>query len=235
VRSWLPITLLVSTLAVTPVFADQVPVGAEVAPIEAAGAAARRVHDFVPRNLQVSIAKDHVWGSVRSEVVPADLGEESWARWDRDGDGALIGSEVRALGAHVRALELEYLCIAVDDTVLPLLRMPVKRTAPVEEPVALDARIVFSIEGRAAIDVGPGEHSFVLYDRPRGLDGVVPFRVSLVQGLEFVRSDGARAEAVGDRRLEAVVSMFAPATWGTFRLREAVVPTVSLPAKAPAP
>lgn len=193
-----------------------------------------RVHDFVPRNVRVSLALDHVWGSVRSEVVPADVGEESWAPWDRDGDGQLAGAERVALASALRAREVEHLCIAVDGEVLPLSRRPAQLEEPADGPVALDARVVLRVEGRLKIDLAPGEHAFVLYDRPRTLDGVVPFRLSLGRGLTLRSAGGARNEALGPRRLEAVISRFAPATWGTVERPLPLSPT-DPPAPLPAP
>ncbi len=192
-----------------------------------------RVHDFVPRNVRVSIAPDHVWGSVRSEVAPADVGEESWAPWDRDGDGQLAGSERAALSAALRARELEYLCVAVDGQVLPLLQRPALLEEPLEDPVPLDARVVVRVEGRMDLDLATGEHPFVLYDRPRTLDGVVPFRLSLGRGLAIRSTGGARNEALTPRRLEAVISRFAPAVWGTISRPGA--PPTAVPAPLPAP
>lgn len=193
-----------------------------------------RVHDFVPRNVRLSVALDHVWGSVRSEVTPADVGEESWAAWDRDGDGQLAGPEAVALASSLRARELEDLCVAVDGQVLSLVRMAVTREEPTEEPIALDARVVVRVEGRMKLELGPGDHQFVLYDRPRGLDGVVPFRLSLGRGLQISSSGGARNEALSPRRVEAVVTTFAPAVWGTISRQDVSGPTTA-PAPLPAP
>ena len=192
-----------------------------------------RVHDFVPRNVRVSIALDHVWGAVRAEVVPADVGESSWAAWDRDGDGQLVGPERPRLASALRARELEFLCIAVAGEVLPLLRRPATLEEPAEGPVPLDARVVVRVEGRMKLDLGPGEHPFVLYDRPRGLDGVVPFRLSLGRGLKIRSTGGARNEELTPRRVEAVVSMFAPAVWGTVERPVADPMVVPAPLTAP--
>lgn len=191
-----------------------------------------RVHDFVPRNVRVSIALDHVWGSARSEVAPADVGEESWAPWDQDGDGQLTGPETVALASVLRDREMEYLCVAVDGQVLPLLSQPAVLEEPSEGPVALDAQVVVRVEGRLKLDLAAGEHGFVLYDRPKTLDGVVPFRLSLGRGLRIRATGGARNEALSPQRVEAVVTMFAPAVWGTVSRPD---PNVPMPAPAPMP
>ena len=193
-----------------------------------------RVHEFVPRNVQVSIALDHVWGSVRSEVAPADVGEQSWASWDQDGDGQLAGDESAALASSLRDRELEHLCVAVDGQVLSLIREPAVREEPTDDVVALDARVVVRVEGRMDLDLAAGWHRFVLYDRPRGLDGVVPFRLSLGRGLTLHSTGGARNEALSPRRVEAVVSMFAPSVWGIVSRTEAAMTPVA-PAPLPAP
>ncbi len=174
------------------------------------------VQDLVPRSYQVSVGRDHVFASVRFQVRPVDVGEADWSKWDRNGDGSLDDPEARVLGAQLRDRELEYVCIAIDGEVLPLGRMAASRVEPVEAPIPLDATIRFRVEGRSNLVLEAGEHRFVLYDRPRTEDGVVPMRLSLVTAMELVSAVGARAETRGNRRLEAVVSRAVPGIWGTF-------------------
>ena len=71
----------------------------------------------------------------------------------------------------------------------------------------------------ATLELEPGLHHFVLYDMPAAEEGIVPFRLSLVRGMRFAEvQGGSRAQRLGDRRLEAVVSRFVPAAWGTFEV-----------------
>ncbi|MCP4870182.1 MAG: hypothetical protein GY898_15865 [Proteobacteria bacterium] len=173
------------------------------------------VRDAVPRTVAVSAAADHVFATFTSVVVPADLGVETWAAHDTDGDGVISEAEAKPMLGAIRAAELEYLCIAVDGTVVPLARMVA--TSP--EPITIDGPVTLRVQGRATMTLGAGEHSFVLYDRPRADDGIVPIRFNVVAGMEITGAEGARAEMKGKRRLEAVVSRFAPAVWGTFVVR----------------
>lgn len=227
-------------LLASPAVSGEVPVagtGETDLPSEQAGAAEPgedgRVHEFVPRNVRVSVTEDRLWVSARTEVAPADLGEASWAAWDRDSDGRLSGPEAGALESRIRADEFGHLCVAVDEVVLPVLRMGMTREEPQADPIPLDARIVLRIEGQTTLDLGMGEHGWTLYDRPRGLAGVVPFRLALGPGLALVSSAGARAEVKGPRRVDAVVSRFAPAAWGKLS-RSAPAPLgVATPAPAP--
>lgn len=170
----------------------------------------------VPRALQVSVGLDHVWASVRATVRPADLGLPDWSRYDRDGDGVISDLEERVLLRDVRGHTVQYACVALDDVVVPLGTMPIKRVEPAG-PLAADAAVKVRIEGRAAAVLGPGEHAFVLHDRPATAEGVVPIRLSFTKGFSLVGAAGARAERKGARRLESVVSHAAPAVWGTLR------------------
>lgn len=177
--------------------------------------AGAEVRDAVPRTVAVSVGSDHVFARFTSVLLPADLGHESWAAWDGDGDGTISESEGKALLGALRATELEYLCVAVDGAVVPLARMVA--TSP--EPITIDGPVTLQVQGRAPWTETPGEHTFLLYDRPRVEDGIVPMRFNVVAGMEIVGAAGARSELKGSRRLEGVVSRFAPAVWGTFVVR----------------
>lgn len=174
------------------------------------------IHEAVPRQVAVSVAKDHLFASVRARVTPSDLGLVSWVEYDVDGSGALDEGELRPLLRIVRDAELEHLCVALDGEVLQLRRYGARLLEPAGEFVPLDAPLAVRIEGRRTLDVDLGEHRFVLYDRPRGEAGVVPIRLSLVVGMRLTAAQGARSEMPNDRRLETAVTRFAGATWGTF-------------------
>jgi hypothetical protein len=170
------------------------------------------VRDFVPRTVTVSVGTDHVFATLTSVVHPATLGLASWGAWDLDGDGAISEAESKRLLGDLRGRELEYLCIAVDGEVVMLARMP----AYTDQLITIDGPVTLKVQGRARADLSPGEHRFMLYDRPRTEDGIVPIRFNVVRGMTITGAQGARAELKGPRRLEAVVSRHAPAVWGTF-------------------
>jgi hypothetical protein len=173
------------------------------------------VRDSVPRTVAVSAAADHVFATLTAVVAPSDLGLTSWAQWDLDEDGAISELEGKPLLGALRARELEYLCVAVDGEVVPLARMVARSV----EPITIDGPVTLRVQGRAALTLEAGEHQFVLYDRPQTEDGIVPIRFAVVPGMQITAAEGARAEQKGARRLEAVVSRFAPAVWGTFVVR----------------
>jgi len=184
--------------------------------LAAVPAVASDIDDVVPRTVQVSVAKDHLFMTVRSRATPADLGLGDWSAYDADASGALDDSELKPLLRTIRERELEYLCVAIDGEVLSLRKYDARRLEPSGEAVPLHAPLTVRIEGRRTVDVSVGEHRFVLYDRPDAHDGVVPIRLSLVVGMKLTEAQGARTEVLGERRLETVVTRFAAATWGTF-------------------
>ncbi len=169
----------------------------------------------VPRRVQVSVGHDHVFVSLRARLTPEAAQEPSWARWDRDGDGAISASERGPLLSSLRAGETEFLSVSIGSTVLPVGRMTAKFDADLPEPLPLDATLRFRVEGRVAVKP-EGATAFTLYDRPHEAEGIVPIRMSLVRGLAFVSGTGTRGELRGPRRLEAVMSQAAPALWGVF-------------------
>jgi len=173
------------------------------------------VRETVPRAVIVSAGSDHVFATFRSLVRPQDVGVETWGAWDRDGDGAISEAEAKALLGELRGRELEFLCLAVDGEVVPLARMP----ATTDAPITIDGAVSLLVQGRGPAELAPGEHTFVLYDRPRSDDGIVPIRFNVTAGMEITGAQGSRAELKGPRRLEAVVTRFAPAVWGTFVVR----------------
>jgi len=174
------------------------------------------IHQMVPRQVQVAIASDHVWASVRLDVRPADLGLSSWQRWDLDGSGALGPSEQGSLAKHLCALQTEFLSLMVDGLAVPLSDARLRFDGPPSAPLALEASATLRVEVRADMLMEPGEHRFVFYDLPSDADGIVPIRFTLARGLTLGRVMGARSEKKSERRLEAVVSRASPAVWGSF-------------------
>jgi hypothetical protein len=174
------------------------------------------IHQMIPRQVQVAVAADHVWVSVRLELRPADLGLPSWQRWDVDGSGALTVTEQGPLAKHLRARETEFLSLMVDGIAVSLSDARWRFEGPPSAPLALDTAATIRVETRANMLVEPGEHRFVLYDLPSRADGIVPIRFSLARGLTLGRVSGARSEKRSERRLEAVVSRASPAVWGSF-------------------
>lgn len=177
---------------------------------------ATSIHEMVPRQVQVAVGLDHVWASLRLRLQPADLGLDSWRRWDRDGDGALSAAEKQALGAELRDRETEFLSLAVDGQALRLSDANFRWEAQDSAPHPLGAAVVLRVEARQELRVDVGLHRYVLYDKPAAADGIVPIRFSLARGLVLGEVAGARAEKRSPRRLEAVVSTLNPAVWGTF-------------------
>jgi hypothetical protein len=188
--------------------------------VVAASAAPREltesIHEIVPRQVQVAVAVDHVWASVRLSLRPADLGLSSWVRWDADGDGELSASERSPLALHLRARETEFLALMVDGVAVPMTQAKWRFEASPSASLALDEPATLRIETRENLRMTAGEHRFVLYDRPAEADGIVPIRFSLANGLTLGPVTGARAEKRSPRRLEAVVSRGSPAVWGSF-------------------
>ena len=174
------------------------------------------IHHMVPRQVQVAVAVDHVWASVRLEVRPADLGLPSWKRWDPDGSGVLTVDERGPLAEHLRARETEFLSLMVDGLAVRVSDGRSRFEGPPSAPLSLDAVVTIRVEARANMLMEPGEHRFVLYDLPSGADGIVPIRFSLAHGLTLSSVEGARSEKKSERRLEAVVSRASPAVWGSF-------------------
>ena len=171
---------------------------------------------LVPRQVRVSIGDDHVFVSIRSRVVPSDLGVLDWSRWDRDGDGALRDGEVAGLRADLKRAETEHLCVTIDGVVVPVARLALRIEEPVE-PVGTSAVLMLRIEGKLRTPLAEGAHRFTVYDEPRQLDGVVPIRVAFGRGLRATSGGGARGELrSGGQRVEVVTSKAAPIFWGAF-------------------
>lgn len=174
------------------------------------------IHEIVPRQVQVAVGADHVWASVRVALSPKDLGLSSWTRWDGDGDGELSADERSPLGAHLRSRETEYLSLMVDGVAVPVAQAKWRFEASPSSNLSVDEPATLRIETRTNLPMTPGEHRFVLYDLPAEIDGIVPIRFSLANGLALGSVNGARAEKRSPRRLEAVVSRASPAVWGSF-------------------
>ena len=174
------------------------------------------IHQIVPRQVQVSVAEDHVWASVRVDIRPVDLGLKSWRRWDLDGDAVLTSSERQALAEHLRSRETEFLSLMVDGLAVPMAEARWRFEGAAATSLGIDVPATLRLETRLNLPMAPGEHRFVLYDRPAKADGIVPIRFSLARGLTLASVSGARAEKMSDRRLEAVVSRASPAVWGSF-------------------
>ncbi len=169
----------------------------------------------VPRSIQVSVGRDHIWGSVRATRVPSEVGAADWSDWDRDASGMLEGAELRALSAWIGAREVVHACLSVDGTILPLSRFGPRYVGDDAVPVALDGAITVRVEGRTKVELPPGVHEFVLYDVPPDVDGFVPIRLTTVKGFTIKDAQGTRGERRGDRRLEVTATAFGPAMWGT--------------------
>ena len=176
----------------------------------------------VPRSVQVSVGRDHVWGSVRATRLPETVGKESWAEFDRDGSGLLEGAEIRAVAAWIGEREVVHISIAVDGEVLRFPKFPKKYTGDDSVPLRLDAAVSVRVEGRRNVALAPGVHRYVLYDVPPDAGGFVPIRMTFVKGFRMGEAQGTRGERRGERRLEVTTTAFTPAMWGTF---ERMVPT----------
>ncbi len=178
------------------------------------------IHQIVPRQVQVAVAEDHVWASVRVSIRPHDLGLPSWRRWDVDGNGVLVKEERVPFAEYLRDRETEYLSLMVDGLAVPVSEARWRFEGADSASLPIEAAATLRFEIRTNMEMGPGEHRFVLYDLPVALDGIVPIRFSLSRGLHLGAVQGARAEKRSERRLEAVVSRASPAVWGSF-VREA--------------
>ncbi len=176
----------------------------------------RAVYDMVPRQVQVAVGPDHVWASLRATVKPADLGIQSWQRWDQDRDGSLSAVERDVLAEELRDRETEFLSLLVDGHPVPLSSARWRWQGEPGRSQPLAAAAVLRIEARLELALAAGEHHFVLYDRPASTAGIVPIRFSLAQGMVLGEVVGVRAEKRSPRRLEAVVSHLSPTVWGTF-------------------
>ncbi len=171
---------------------------------------------LVPRQVRVSVSREQVFVSVRSALQPAALGEDTWSRWDRSGDGSLDARELEPLLRELRSLELGHLGVTVDGAVVPVASL-VTKVETKERPLPLDAELHVRFEGTHPVDVPAGLHRFAVYDQPRGRDGVVPFRISFGRGLKATGGGGARAELRGGgARVEVATTKNAPIFWGGF-------------------
>jgi hypothetical protein len=195
--------------------------------LRAVGSEAMLANEVVPRTVRVSFAADQVFVSIRSRVQPIALGDRTWARWDRDGDGLIGAQEAGPLKAEIKRLETGHLGVSVDGTVVPMRDLALRIEQPLEGPYPLDAELVVRIEGKLGVPLAAGRHRFTLYDQPRGKDGIVPFRVGFARGLKVLGGGGARGEIRGQgKRLEVVATKLAPIFWGTFeRLDEGAAPS----------
>ncbi|MEE2828598.1 MAG: hypothetical protein VX498_05390 [Myxococcota bacterium] len=179
--------------------------------------AEKDVRDQVPRQVQLSVGTDHLFGVLQLRVRPADLGRSSWGELDSDGNGSLDDEEMAVLLEEIRARETASLCVAVGGGVLDFGGWPLRRTEPQTGAVPLDAAVALKVEGRVDLALAAGEHSFLFYDLPSSMDGIVPVSLRLTPGTALVGASGARAEARSPSRLEGVLTRFNPALWGTLR------------------
>lgn len=165
------------------------------------------------RDIRISVADDHVFVQLKAQAAPADLGRSTWADFDRNGDGALDEGERVPLLEALRAQETEYTALSVGEQPLPLGRFEVAALG--EGPrTALDGSVTFRVQGRMELARSDEGWPFVFYDRPRNWQGAVPIRLSVSRGLRVEGVEGARAEARGPQRLDAVVTNSTPAVWG---------------------
>ena len=168
------------------------------------------------RILLVSVGQDHLWGSLRASVAPGDLGVANWAAWDLDANGALDMRERAGLSGRLREHVAHSVSASVDGRLLAFSRSKLLWTEEGEGGgPGIDQLLSFRLEARTPLTNRPGEHVFVLYDRP-SQDRVVPIRFSLAGGMQLVTAHGARWEQRTSRRLEAVVTRVTPGLWGTF-------------------
>ena len=179
--------------------------------------AAEDVREHVPRTVQVSVGKDHIFGALQVRIEPADLGEKSWARWDRNKSKSLEQSEVRNLIEEARDRNVAILCVSIGGVLIDFSRMAVKLDEPHGRSVSLREAVVFSASGRTEAVLPPGDHFFLLYSLPASVDGIVPVRLRMVAGVDVIRAEGARVELRQTGRLEGVLSRATPALWGQLR------------------
>lgn len=184
----------------------------------------RDLEELVPLNLLVSVGDDRLFGAVRLQIVPAQLGLDSWARWDRDGDGALNRDERMAAAEAVTARVLPSFRVALAGKLLALDRAKPSLLGPKEQLLALDARLLMNVSAKTSLAQSPGavdeaELPFVIYAVPLHMDGIVPLSVRLGSGLQLVGADGTRTEILGPGRLEAVTTRATPALWGRLKRR----------------
>ena len=165
------------------------------------------------RDIRVSVADDHVFVQLKAHAEPASLGRESWADFDRNGDGSLDAGERVPLLEALRRQETEYTALSVGERPVPMGRFEVAALGEAET-TALDGRLTFRVQGRVELERSPDGWPFVLYDRPREWTGAVPIRLSVARGLHLEGIEGGRAEQRGPQRLDAVVTNSTPAVWG---------------------
>lgn len=190
---------------------------------DSASKEANLADQVIPRTVRISFAAEQVFVSVRSRVGPAVLGERSWARFDRDGNGVIGPRERGALKAELKLQETGHLGVTVDGSVVPMRSLALRIEQPEGDVIPLDATVVLRVEGKARVDLAAGAHRFTVYDQPRGKDGVVPFRIGFARGLRVLSGGGARGEIRGGgKRLEVVTTKLSPIFWGVFeRIDEA--------------
>jgi hypothetical protein len=175
------------------------------------------IQDIVPKTIQLSLGADHIFAATQLRVTPGDLGETSWASWDKDSSGSLSLPEQGPLLEFVRRRTLASQRVAVGGVLVDWDLFPVQRSAAAGEPLGLTEAIELKVSGRVSAGPWAGDLAFVVYAPPRGRDGIVPLRLSLAPDLSFVAAEGARAELRGSKRLEAVLTRASPALWGTLR------------------
>jgi hypothetical protein len=192
------------------------------APLGFSGAAAGPpakpdLDDIVPKRIHISVAADHLFGVTELHVWPKDVGADSWARWDRDGDGKLSAPEQRSLFGHILQGNLPSQVVATSRRRVDWGSFAIRRMAKDGAVLSLDQAVDLKISGRLPLARGDRQRAFVVYAPPRSPDGIVPLRISLAEGLTFSEVAGSRAEQRGPRRIEAVLSRASPALWGIIR------------------
>jgi len=182
---------------------------------EAAGPPAKpSLDNIVPKRIHISVAADHLFGVTELHVWPKDVGDDSWARWDSDGDGKLSAEEQRLLFGHIVQGNLPSQVVATSRRRVDWGSFAIRRMAKDGAALSLDQAVDLKISGRLPLVRGDRERAFVVYAPPRSPDGIVPLRISLAEGMTFSGVAGTRAEQRGPRRIEAVLSRVNPALWG---------------------
>ena len=182
----------------------------------------RDLEELVPLNLLVSVGDGRFFGAARFQIVPGQLGLDSWARWDRDGDGVLNLEERTAAAGAVAARVLPSFRVALAGKLLPLDKAKPSLLGPREQPLALNGRLLMNVSARTSLSESPAEAQeaelpFLIYAVPLHTDGIVPLSIRLGSALQLLDADGTRTELLGPSRLEAVTTRATPALWGRLK------------------